>query len=385
MGKNLKKAVGIILNGVTGRMGSNHHLVRSILAIRNQGGLKTENEIIIPDPVLVGRNEEKLRKLASKHGLKKYSTDLDTCLSDPYNEIYFDAGKTGMRAELIKKAIIAGKSIYCEKPLASSLKDAISLCREVDSANLKNGIVQDKLWLPGILKLRGLIKNGFFGKIISARGEFGYWIFDGYKKPCQRPSWNYRLEEGGGIISDMFSHWSYLLENLFGTVKSVSCYAAINIKKRLDEDGKGYNCTAEDAAYATFICGDDVVCQFNSSWSVRVRRDDLLTIQVDGTEGSAVAGLQKCYIQEAKNTKKYVWNPDSEIKTDYKKDWHKYKAGLKYENPFKAEWELFLKHHVTNSAFQCNFIEGAKGCQLAEMAHLSWKERKWVDVQELKI
>ncbi|MFC1724661.1 Gfo/Idh/MocA family protein [candidate division KSB1 bacterium] len=378
--------IGIIMNGVTGRMGTNQHLIRSILEIRKQGGVKTSSgEIIIPEPVLLGRNESKLKNLAHIHNLNKYSTDIDACLSDPFNKIYFDALKTDLRVENVRKAIKAGKAVYCEKPAAANFDDAYTLYKEAAENGLKNGVVQDKLWLPGILKLKHLIDSGFFGKILSVRGEFGYWVFDGKIEKVQRPSWNYKKEEGGSIILDMFPHWRYIIDNLFGEISSISCFGATHIDKRLDETGDEYKCTADDAAYAAFRCSNGIICNFNSSWAVRVRRDDLLTIQVDGTRGSAAAGLRKCYAQTAESTPKFVWNPDVEMEDNPFDNWEEVLPDKTYDNAFKLQWELFLRHVVNDEPFKWTLLEGAKGVQLAEIAVKSWEERRWIDVPELSV
>jgi len=376
--------VGIIMNGVTGRMGTNQHLLRSIAEIIKQGGVKIgPGETIIPDPVLVGRDENKLQNLCTLSGVKRMNTDLDSVLADPYNIIYFDSQTTTRRAEAVKKAIAAGKHIYCEKPVAVNTAEALELYQLCKKAGIKNGVVQDKLWLPGIIKLKRLIQEGFFGKILSVRGEFGYWVFEGDIIPAQRPSWNYRKEEGGGIIIDMLCHWRYLLDNVFGKVKSVSCIGATHIPQRVDEQGKVYKCTADDAAYATFQLEGDIVAQFNSSWTVRVRRDDLLTLQVDGTKGSAVAGLRECYIQHYGNTPKPAWNPDLPQSINFFDGWAKIPEQENYDNAFKIQWELFLKHVVKNDPFSWDMYEGVKGVQLAEKGLESWSRRCWVDVPEL--
>jgi predicted dehydrogenase len=376
--------VGVIMNGVTGRMGRNQHLERSILAIQKDGGVKIDAEnVIYPEPILVGRNEKKLIDLCRVVNVEKYSTDLDTCLSDPQYKIYFDAQITNMRTESVKKAIKAKKDVYCEKPLAENLSDAIDMYELAKEAGIKHGVVQDKLWLPGIVKLHNLIKSGFFGKILSVRGEFGYWVFDGRKEPVQRPSWNYRKEDGGGIILDMFAHWRYIIDNLFGHLKSLTTLGACHIPSRIDEEGKEYSCTAEDAAYATFELENGIICSFNSSWVVRVRRDDLLMIQVEGTEGSAVAGLRQCRVQRSANTTKAVWNPDAKLSKNYFEDWEEVEVDVEYPNAFRAQWEKFLGYHIDKNPFPWDFLEGAKGVQMAELAYKSWKDRKWINVPEL--
>lgn len=376
--------IGIIMNGVTGRMGTNQHLIRSIVAIRKQGGVPIKpGEIIMPDPILVGRNEEKLRTLATSQGLHRVTTDLDAALKDPANQIYFDSTLTGQRPIGVRKAIAAKKHIYCEKPTATTSKEALALAKEVAAAGLKNGVVQDKLWLPGLLKLKYLIETGFFGKVLSVRGEFGYWVFPGQHEKLQRPSWNYRKEEDGGIIVDMLCHWQYVIQNLFGEIKSLSCLGATHLPERWDENGKPYKCTADDSAYATFELKNGVICHFNSSWCVRVRRDDLLTLQVDGTDGSAVAGLRNCKVQDNSMTPRCIWNPDLDSPIQYLEGWVTQPTNDIYDNAFKVQWELFLRHVVLNEPFPWSLLEGAKGVQLAELGLQSWQERRWLDVPKL--
>jgi predicted dehydrogenase len=377
--------IGIIMNGVTGRMGTNQHLIRSIKAIVDQGGVKiSDSEVIMPDPVLVGRSQEKLQTLATRIGLGRVATNLDAELAKPENQIYFDATLTGQRPAGVRKAIAAKKHIYCEKPTATTSAEALALANEVTAAGLKNGVVQDKLWLPGLVKLKYLIDTGFFGKILSVRGEFGYWVFTGQFEKLQRPSWNYRKEDDGGIIVDMLCHWQYVIQNLFGEIKSLTCLGSTHIPTRWDENGKPYACTADDSAYATFELKNGVICQFNSSWDVRVNRDDLLTLQVDGTQGSAVAGLRDCKAQSLAATPRCIWNPDIDSPINYKEGWTRVPDQGPYDNAFKVQWELFLKHVVTGSPFPWTLREGAKGVQLAELGLTSWAQRKWVDVPELK-
>jgi predicted dehydrogenase len=383
--------IGIIMNGVTGRMGLNQHLARSIVAIREQGGVPLpDGGRLLPDPVLVGRSEAKLRDIAQEHGIERVSTDLDACLADRANAIYFDATLTSLRADHVRRAIAAGKHVYCEKPLAPTTAEALDLAHRAARRGVKHGVVQDKLFLPGIRKLKRLVDGGFFGRILSVRGEFGYWVFEGDAggPAPQRPSWNYRKEDGGGIILDMFAHWRYLLDHTFGGVKAVQCTGATHIPERVDERGRRYAATADDAAYATFVLdgadkGGDIVAQFNSSWAVRVYRDDLLQIQVDGTLGSAVAGLRGCKMQPRAATPRPVWNPDVPNPFDFYEQWQEVPDSGDVDNAFKAQWELFLRHVAADEPFPHDFTEGAKGVQLAELAMQSWAERRWVDVPNL--
>lgn len=377
--------IGIIMNGVTGRMGTNQHLIRSIDAIIKQGGVQiNDSERIMPDVILVGRNETKLKSLVERTSISKWTTDLESVLKDASYSIYFDAQTTGRRADAVEKAVAAGKHIYCEKPIATSTQQALDLFALCQKKGVKNGVVQDKLWLPGLLKLKRLIENDFFGKILSVRGDFGYWVFEGHSVPAQRPSWNYRKEEDGGIIVDMLCHWRYVLDHLFGKVKGVFCMGATHIPERIDENGKPYICTADDAAYAIFELENGVIVQFNSSWTTRVRRDDLLTLHVDGTKGSAVAGLRECWTQSYGNTPKPVWNPDIPNPIDFNLGWSKMPEQENFDNAFKVQWELFLKHVVLNTPFPWTLYEGAKGVQLAEKGIESWEKKIWVTIPELK-
>ena len=381
------KRIGIILNGVTGRMGTNQHLIRSILAIIKQGGVKISDELtLMPDPILTGRNETKLRDLAERLGVAKYSTNLEAVLADPAYEIFFDASGTLQRARFVEMAVAAGKAVYCEKPTAVETHEALRLATLCEDAGLKNGVVQDKLWLPGIRKFKMLRDQGFFGRILSVRGEFGYWVFSGEHdgQPAQRPSWNYRKEDGGGIIVDMLCHWRYVIDNLFGPVKSVSCTGATHLPRRLDEKGQPYECTADDACYATIETNNGIVCQFNSSWTVRVRRDDLFTMQVDGTQGSAIVGLRKCWVQSLGTTPRPTWNPDIDQPIDFFDGWQEVPDATTYDNAFKIQWEEFLKHVALDTPFPWTLREGAKGVQLAELGLQSWEQRRWLDVPERK-
>jgi predicted dehydrogenase len=382
-----ERRIGIIMHGVTGRMGMNQHLIRSILGIRKDGGVPLRNgDRLMPDPILLGRNREKLEALARAHGIARVSTDLEACLADPADEIFFDAASTRLRAGLLRRAIAAGKHVYCEKPTAETLADALALAAAAKAAGVKNGVVQDKLFLPGLRKLAMVIRSGFLGRILSVRGEFGYWVFEGDLQPPQRPSWNYRKADGGGIILDMLPHWRYVLDSLFGEVKAVCCLGATHIPRRFDENGQPYVADADDAAYATFELEGGIIAQINSSWCVRVRRDDLVVFQVDGTHGSAVAGLTECWTQSRVNTPKPVWNPDVPQTIDFYAGWQKVPDTEPYPNGFRAQWEIFLRHVAGEvDHYPWDLLAGAKGVQLAEAGLQSWRERRWIDLPRLEV
>jgi predicted dehydrogenase len=380
-----ERRIGIIMNGVTGRMGLNQHLARSILAIRQQGGITlADGSRLVPNPILVGRNAAKLEQIAREHKVARWTTDLRAALANPDDAIYFDAQLTNLRAPSVELAIAAGKHVYCEKPLAGDVATALRLAAHASAVGVKHGVVQDKLFLPGMRKLKQLVDSGFFGRILSVRGEFGYWVFEGDEQPAQRPSWNYRKQDGGGIIGDMFCHWRYVLDHTFGRVRAVHCLGGTAIPERWDEQGNKYQCTADDTAYGTFELDGGIVAQINSSWSFRVYRDELFSVQVDGTLGSAVAGLRECRTQSRVNTPRPVWNPDIENPIRFREHWQDVPGNQVFDNAFKVQWELFLRHVAENAPFPHDFLEGARGVQLAELGLQSWRERRWLDVPELK-
>lgn len=381
-----ESTIGIIMNGVSGRMGYRQHLLRSILAIREQGGvLLSDGSRVQVEPILVGRSEAKLAELAAKHDIEHFTTDLDAALADDRWQIYSDFLVTKARASAIKKAIAAGKAIYTEKPTAESFEEALELARLAEAAGIKNGVVHDKLYLPGLRKLKRLIDSGFFGRILSVRGEFGYWVFEGDWQAAQRPSWNYRAEDGGGIVVDMFPHWSYVLENLFGRVESVYARAVTEIPSRVDENGQSYAATADDAAYAIFELEGGITAQLNSSWTTRVNRDELVEFQVDGTLGSAVVGLFGCKIQPRNATPKPVWNPDLADEHDYDTDWIESPANEVFENGFKTQWEGFIRHVVDDGPNEYDFLAGARGVQLAEQGLISSREGRRIDLPAVSL
>ncbi len=382
-----RRTVGIAMNGITGRMGLNQHLVRSIVAIRERGGIRlADGTVIWPEPVLVGRDAAKLEQLATKYGIARWTTDLRAAIADPECEIFFDAATTAARPTLLERAIAAGKHVYCEKPLAPTLDEALHIARLAEDAGVKHGIVHDKLYLPGLIKLRRLVQSGFFGRILSVRGEFGYWVFEGdWGPPPQRPSWNYRSAEGGGIMLDMFCHWRYVLDYTIAPVRSVSALGATHIPHRVDEAGRTYEATADDAAYAILELEGGIVATINSSWCVRVDRDELVEFQVDGTHGSAVVGLRNAKVQTRDVTPRPTWNPDVPNPIDFSQSWMSVPDNEPPENGFLVQWEQFLRHVVCDEPFPYDFLSGAKGVQLAELGLRSWQERRFIDVPELSL
>lgn len=377
------RRLGVIMNGVTGRMGKNQHLVHSILAIRKAGGVAlTDGTKILPDPILVGRNAEKLKALAIEYGLERWTTDLDAALADGDDAVYFDGGSTLQRAENLSRAIAAGKHVYCEKPTAADLESALAVRRLAAAKGIKHGVVQDKLWAPGLLKLGMLLDSGFFGRVLAIRVEGCYWVFEGDLAPPQRPSWNYRKEDGGGMILDMMPHYRYMIEP-FGAPRRIVCLGATHVDRRWDENGRPFAATADDSAYAIIELDNGAVATINSSWCFRVRRDDIISVQVDGTLGSAVAGLRRCFVQRRETTPRAQWSLDLAQPIDFYAGWQEVPDQLPAINAFRAEWELFIRHVCEDAPFPWDLAAGARGVQMAELAERSWRDGRWMDIADL--
>jgi len=377
--------ISVVIDGATGRLGTTQHL-RSLLEIRREGGLPlTNGDRLIPEPVLLGRNAERLKALAEKSGGLTWHTDRDAALADPTIEIYFDATATGGRPERARAAFAAGKHVYLEKPIAESLEQALDLARAAERAGRKGGVVQDKLFLPGLKKLRRLYESEFFGNVLSIRLDFGWWVFDGSLYPSQRPSWNYRRAAGGGLILDMFAHWRYIFDRLLGPIEAVSCRHATLQPRRIDESGKAYDVDVEDHAFAIFELKGGVLAQIGSSWANRVKRDDLLQIQIDGSAGSAVAGLHRCFLQPAAATPKPFFSPEQPQAMVFDQQWQEMPDIDPFENGYRAGWELFLRHVAEGAPFPAPLIEGAKSVQLAEACYQSQRERRWIELPPLTL
>ena len=375
-----ERTVSVLIEGATGRLGTTQHL-RSLMAIRSEGGLPLANgDRLVPEPVLLGRNPVKLAALAAANGGLKWSTDRDACLAAPDIAVYFDAAATGGRPARVGAALDSGKHVYVEKPLAETLADALGLARRAERAGLKNGVVQDKLFLPGLIKLRKLYETDFFGRVLSIRLDFGWWVFDGTPYPAQRPSWNYRKAGGGGLILDMFAHWRYIFDRLLGEIKAVSCRHITALPERRDEIGNPYRVDVEDTAFAIFELAGGVLAQVGSSWTSRVKRDDLLQIQVDGTRGSAVCGLHRCFVQPLVATPKPFFDPERAQSMVFDEQWQEMPDVEPVRNGYRAGWELFLRHVAEDAPFPSPFLEGAKSVQLAEACYQSNRERRWIDL-----
>ena len=375
------RTLRIIMNGVTGRMGHRQHLVRSVLAIRDEGGIeRPDGSRLQVEPVLVGRNRDKLADLADRYGIAEITTDLDEALADDTADVYFDALVTSERKKSILKALAAGKHVYTEKPLAESVGEGLEIAEAGAAAGTVNGVVHDKIFLPGLMKLKRLVDGGFFGRVLSVRGEFGYWVFEGDWIPSQRPSWNYRAADGGGMVLDMFCHWNYVFEHLFGRVDSVIAKTVTHIPERWDEQGSRYDATADDAAYAIFEIGD-VVVQMNSSWAVRVDRKELVEFQVDGTQGSAVAGLFGCRVQPRVRTPKPVWNPDQPTDQDFRSQWDEVPDNDVFSNGFRAQWEQYLLDVDAGRPHPYDFMSAVRGLELVEAGLRSSAEGRRVPLE----
>jgi predicted dehydrogenase len=378
-----RRTLRIAMNGVTGRMGYRQHLLRSILPLRDSGLVLDDGSQVDVEPILVGRNADKLAEIARQHGIEHWTTDLAAVIADPTVDVYFDAQVTSRRVEALSAAIKAGKHVYTEKPTAETLTEAVELARVAENAVVIAGVVHDKIYLPGLVKLRRLVDEGFFGRILSMRGEFGYWVFEGDGQPAQRPSWNYRAEDGGGITVDMFSHWNYVMESILGKVEAVTAKAVTHIPTRWDEANQPYDATADDAAYAIFELAGGVVAQINSSWTVRVYRDELVEFQVDGTHGSAVAGLRRCVAQHRSHTPKPVWNPDLPLTQSFRDQWLEVPDNADLDNGFKLQWEEYLRDVMAGRPHRFGLLSAARGVQLAELALRSSAEGRRMAVPEI--
>jgi predicted dehydrogenase len=372
------QTIGIIVHGATGRIGSTQHLANALVPIINEGGLPLGNDRLLPRLLLVGRDAERLASVARAHNVADWSTDLNAALASRDHAIFFDAAATGQRGATLERAIAAGKHVYCEKPLASTAAGALALMQKARERGLKHGVVEDKVHLPGMQKLAALTRSGALGRIVGFRLEFGWWVFDGSDRACQRPSWNYRAE-GGGLILDMYPHWRYVIEGIIGRILRVASAQWTAVPERIDENGARYDVEVEDSAATLVEIEGGTFGTIMSSWATRVRRDDLFTLHVDGTKGSAVAGLHRCHLQSAAGTPAIAhFSVMKDVGADYRGGWEESPALQSYCNPYRAGWEQFLRHVVADAPFACDFSAGARDVAFAESCHRSMRERRWV-------
>jgi predicted dehydrogenase len=378
------RKIGVIINGATGRMGTTQHMA-NLLAIAAEGGLKLENgDRLVPELLLVGRDAGRLAKLAGAHGNQRWTTKLEEALSGP-EQIFMDCAATGDRPKRVRQAIAAGKHIFIEKPTAPTVDEAMELARLADRAGLKHGVIQDKLFLPGFAKLLALSTSGFFGRILSVKIDAGSWIFDGTEQECQRPSWNYKKSEGGGLALDMMAHWRYMIDRLVAPVTDVCALMTTAIPERVDEAGQRYAVDAEDTNYALLRMQGGAVGIITNSWATRPRRDDTMVVQIDGTKGSAVAGRFRCLTQSAADTPEAFILAARPGGVDLMAPWQEVPDAPVSKNPFRQCWEAFLRHVGEDAPYLPTLVEGAKAVQLADLAYRSTAEQRWMKVPELKL
>ena len=379
-----ERSLRIVMDGVTGRLGTHQHLARAVMAIRGEGGLAlADGTRLVPEPILLGRNPAKLAALAGAHGGLEWSTDRDACLSDPRNAVYFDANATVGRHDRAMAAIAAGKHVYLEKPVAASVEEALAMTRAATAAGVKHGVVQDKIYLPGFMKLRSVLASGLLGQVHAGRLDFGWWIFDGVLHPSQRSSWNYKRATGGGLVLDMFPHWRYIVETLLGPIRAVSCRIATRVPERRDEAGRAYAVDVEDEAFAQFEMASGAMLQVSSSWSTRVKGEDMLTVQLDGALGSATCSLHRAHIQPLAATPRPRWDVDVPQDNRHAAHWQEVPGMEPYTNSYRRGWELFLRHVGEDAPFPSPLLAGAKGLQLIDACYRSDRERRWIDLPEL--
>jgi len=378
------KEIGIIVHGATGRIGATQHLANALAPIRAEGGVVSGANRIMPRLLLAGRNATRLEEIARLHGGVEWTTDVDAALAKPAYSIFFDAAATEQRVAVLTKAIAAGKHIYSEKPAAPTVDEGLALLHAARARGLKTGVVEDKIYLPGLQKLRTLSANGFFGRVTGFRLEFGWWVFDGIERASQRPSWNYKSATNGGLTLDMYPHWRYVLEGILGPIQRVVTAATTAIPERRDETGVPYRVDVDDASLTLAELATGVIGSIICSWATRVRRDDLLTLQIDGTDGSAIAGLHRCWIQTAAETPLVRhFNPDRDLGIDYLADWKEVPGGGSYINSYRIGWENFLRHVADDAPLTNDFAAGLRDVQLAQACYRSLAERKWVSLEEI--
>ena len=379
------RRIGIILHGATSRIGTTQHLMNSLLPIRAEGGLPLANgDRLVPDPILVGRTADKLEALAQRLGVTRWTTDLDAALANPEDELFFECAFGGGRPELARRALAAGKHIYLEKPVAETLAEVVALRADAEAAGAKHAVMQDKIHLPGLAKLKTVLNLGSLGRLLSMKLEFGWWVFDGEHIPAQRTSWNYRKATGGGLVLDMFPHWRYVIDHLFGAPTALTCHMRTAQPKRWDEQHRPYDVDVEDEARAILEFPGGLVGEVFSSWATRIRRDDMLVVTAEGTQGSAVATLQQCWTQSLANTPKPVFPVQAPQTMDFRSQWAEVPDMVPFKNSYRQAWELFLRHVAEEAPNTASLAQAARGLQLIEACHESHNARRWVNLPALE-
>ncbi|MFL5334274.1 MAG: Gfo/Idh/MocA family oxidoreductase [Geminicoccaceae bacterium] len=379
------RRLGIIIHGATSRIGTTQHLLNSLIPIRQEGGLPLSNgDRLMPDPILVGRTPEKLQALAERLGLTRWTTDLDAALANPEDELFFECAYGGGRAQLAHRAIKAGKHIYLEKPVADSLAEVLELRAAAEAAGRKHAVMQDKIHLPGLVKLKTVLGLGTLGKLLSMKLEFGWWVFDGEVIPAQRTSWNYKQAMGGGLVLDMFPHWRYVIDHLFGAPTALTCHMRTAQPKRWDEQHRPYDVDVEDEARAILEFPDGMVGEIFSSWATRIRRDDMLVITAEGTAGSATCTLHQCWMQTLANTPKPLFPVNAPQPMDFRSQWAEVPELVPFKNSYRQAWEAFLRHVAEDAPNTASLLQAAHGLQLIEACHTSHKERRWVSLPPIE-
>lgn len=380
------RELGIILHGATGGVCSFQHLRNALVPIIAEGGLDVGGEKILPRLLLVGRNRERLARVAAENGGLEWTDDLSAALANADYPVFFEAAATHLRLDALRRAIAAGKHIYAEKPVAPTVREGVALLRAAQARGVKHGAVEDKLFLPGFRKLRQVVEDGFLGRVIGFQIAFGWWVFDGIGAESQRPSWNYREEAGGGLILDMHPHWRYVIEGVLGPIARVAALAWTGQTERADEAGGRFSVDVEDNAHTLLELESGARGAIFSSWSTRVRRDDLVTFQVDGTGGTAVAGLRRCWKQAAGETpavRGFLMgrDPDAmDVSVDYRAGWEEEPDCYPYKNPYRFGWEGFIRHVAGDAPFSADLSAGVRDVQLAEACLRSAREGGWVDM-----
>ncbi len=376
--------LGIIMHGATSRIGTTQHLMNSLVPIIAEGGLPLANgDRLMPDPILLGRTPEKMAALAARFGIKRWSTDIDACLADKNDALFFECAYGGNRVELARRAIAAGKHIYLEKPVAESMAEVLALRETAEAAGVSHAVMQDKIHLPGLAKLKTLLDMGYFGKIHGMRLEFGWWVFDGEHIPAQRTSWNYKKALGGGLVLDMFPHWRYVIEHLFGRPTAVTARINTAQPKRWDEQHQPYDVDVEDEVRAIVEFENGVVGEVFSSWATRIRRDDMLVVSVDGDKASAHATLHDCFVQTIGTTPKPVFPVQAPQTADFFSQWQKAPELMPFKNSYRQAWELFLRHLAEGTPNTASLLQAARGLQLIEACYESHRGRRWVEMPAL--